>query len=167
VANPLPDEQLTRGFLDVMAEVCTPVTVVTTALDGVPHGTTVSAFASLSLRPPMVVIALDRGSELLAKVSLTRRFGVNVLAATQDALALRFAGKGESKFAGVEWQDADGLPRLADAIGWLSCRAESFLEGGDHVLVPGVVEAASAVPAAPLAYHRRVFGTHSRYVSLA
>jgi flavin reductase (DIM6/NTAB) family NADH-FMN oxidoreductase RutF len=171
VANPLtdaelPDAELTRGFLDVMAEVCTPVTVVTTALEGVPHGTTVSAFASLSLRPPMVVIALDRGGELLAKVSVTGRFGVNVLGATQDALALRFAGKGEGKFTGVEWEDEGGLPRLADAIGWLSCRAGSFLEGGDHVLVPGVVEAASALPAAPLAYHRRVFGTHSRYVSM-
>lgn len=40
---------------DVMAGVCTPVAVVT-AMDGArPHGTTVSAFASLSMTPPMVL----------------------------------------------------------------------------------------------------------------
>jgi hypothetical protein len=36
--------------------------------------------------------------------------------------------------------------------------------GGNHTLVPGVVEQAIAAPGAPLAYHRRVFGTHSEFV---
>jgi flavin reductase (DIM6/NTAB) family NADH-FMN oxidoreductase RutF len=153
-----------QDFLDVMAEVCTPVTVVTTIDDGVPHGTTVSAFTSLSLRPPMIAVALDLTSDLLVKIRRTRRFGVNVLGVSQDRLAVQFAGKGSDKFAGVAWSPDEGLPRLVDAIGWLSCRAESFLDGGDHVLIPGRVESAVALPAAPLAYHRRVFGTHSGFL---
>jgi flavin reductase (DIM6/NTAB) family NADH-FMN oxidoreductase RutF len=152
-----PDPQ---AFRDVMAEVCTPVAIVTTSVDGAPHGTTVAAFMSLSLRPPMIVVALDRGSDLLAKVRLTRRFGVNVLAMSQDQLAAQFADKGGERFAGVAWSVADGLPRLADAIGWLACKADTFLDGGDHILIPAWVQTATATPAPPLTYHRRVYGTH-------
>jgi flavin reductase (DIM6/NTAB) family NADH-FMN oxidoreductase RutF len=161
-AQPGPDPQT---FRDVMAEVCTPVAVVTTAVDGAPHGTTVGAFMSLSLRPPMVVVALDRASDLLAKVRLTRRFGINVLAMSQDQLAVRFAGKDGDRFAGVAWSLADGLPRLADATGWLVCQAKAFVDGGDHILIPAHVRAAAATPAPPLAYHRRAYGTHSVFAN--
>ena len=149
-------------FLAVMAEVCAPVTVVTSSHDGVAHGTTVSAFASLSRRPPMVVVALDRTSELLAMLRVTERFGVNLLNSKQHRVAVRFAGTGHDKFRDVAWSETDGLPRLDDTIGWLACRVDAFLEGGDHVLIPAVVERAVAAPGAPLAYHRRVFGTHSQ-----
>ena len=156
-----PDPQ---AFRDVMAEVCTPVAIVTTSVDGSPHGTTVAAFMSLSLRPPMVVVSLDRTSDLLAKVRLTRRFGINVLAMSQDQLAAQFADRDGERFAGVSWSVADGLPRLDDAIGWLACTAETFLDGGDHILIPARVQTATATPAPPLTYHRRVYGTHCALV---
>jgi flavin reductase (DIM6/NTAB) family NADH-FMN oxidoreductase RutF len=156
-----------RDFLDVMAEVCTPVTVVTGLEAGAAHGTTVSAFSSLSLRPAMVVIALDRASDLLAMLRRTQRFGVNVLGSSQRALAEQFADKGADKFRGVTWTAERGLPRLAEAVGWLSCRAQAFVDGGDHVLVPGLVEQAIAAPAPPLAYHRRVYGTHCEFTRLS
>src|SRR5438105_11403406 len=85
---------LQDAFREVMASVCTPVSVVTAMADHLPHGTTVSAFASLSLDPPMVLVALDRGSDLLALVRRTGRFGLNVLSGAQSHLALRFARKG-------------------------------------------------------------------------
>jgi hypothetical protein len=56
-----------QAFRDLMSAVCAPVTVVTTADEDGPHGTTVSAFASLSLRPPLVTVALDRRSGLLGR----------------------------------------------------------------------------------------------------
>ena len=68
-------------FRDLMAAVCAPVTVVTSADEAGPHGATVSAFASLSLRPPLVTVARDRRSALLASILGTGRLGVNVLAA--------------------------------------------------------------------------------------
>ena len=51
-------DDLHSSFRDAMARVAAPVTVVTTSVDGVPTGTTVSAFASLSITPPMVLLAL-------------------------------------------------------------------------------------------------------------
>jgi flavin reductase (DIM6/NTAB) family NADH-FMN oxidoreductase RutF len=157
-----PDATLADGFREVMAGVATPVSVVTSMADGLPHGTTVSAFASLSMDPPMVLVSLDRGSDLLALVRETGRFGVNVLGSTQSTLALAFARKGgPGKFNGVLWEVDDDLPRLPGAPGWLACDVATLVEGGDHVVALGTVVAADTRDGRPLTYHGRVFGTHA------
>lgn len=148
-------------FREVMAGVATPVSVVTTLSDGRPHGTTVSAFASLSMTPPMVLVSLDRGSDLLTLVRRSGRFGLNVLGTHQTALALAFAKKGIDKFTGVLWDEEDGLPRLPGAPGWLSCDVADLVDGGDHVVVLGAVRTAETATGKPLTYHARVFGTHA------
>lgn len=132
-------------FREVMANVATPVTVVT-AMDGErPHGTTISAFASLSMTPPMVLLALDRESELLAVIRSRRRFGVNVLASSQSALALTFARKDSAKFFGVRYEVHDGLPRIHQVTGWLACELADLVEGGDHMIALGTVTSASTL----------------------
>ncbi len=84
------ERELQGAFRDIMASVSTPLAVITAMANDLAHGTTVSAFASLSLRPPIVHISLDRSSELLAVIDRTGQFGVNVVGGT-------------SKFAGVPW----------------------------------------------------------------
>ncbi|RSM64765.1 flavin reductase [Actinoplanes sp. ATCC 53533] len=156
-----------QAFRDLMAGVCAPVTVVTAAQDGVPYGTTVSAFASLSLRPPMVTVAFDRGSNVLTRILATGRFGVNVLGQAQDDLALAFARRTSSRFDGVDWHQDHGLPRLAEAPSWLVCDLAQAVEGGDHLLLLGSVAHAQTVVAAPLVYGHRMFGTHSGFAQRA
>jgi flavin reductase (DIM6/NTAB) family NADH-FMN oxidoreductase RutF len=148
-------------FRAAMSSVSAPVTVVTALEHGRPHGTTVSAFASLSLDPPLVTIALDRDSDLLKIVRRTRRIGVNVLGAEQAAVALAFARKGLEKFAGQTWELCDGLPRLAAVPGWLACTVWREVVGGDHTILIGRVVSADERPAQPLTYHRRTFGTQA------
>jgi flavin reductase (DIM6/NTAB) family NADH-FMN oxidoreductase RutF len=152
-----------QAFRDLMAAVCAPVTVVTAAGETGPLGTTVSAFASLSLRPPLVTAALDRRSASLARILVTGRFGVNVLGSADDEIALRFA-RGVDRFAGLEWTMAQGLPRLDRAVGWAACSLDRAVEGGDHLLLIGLVVDAESSPAPPLVYGQRTFGTHSRLV---
>jgi flavin reductase (DIM6/NTAB) family NADH-FMN oxidoreductase RutF len=151
------------AFRTVMGEVCTAVTVVT-AMDGSrPHGTTVSAFSSLSLDPPLVLVSLDRGSQLLAVIGAAGRFGVNVLSGDQSALAARFATRGSGKFDGVAWHSDWASPRLEGVAGFLDCEVTATLDGGDHVIVQGLVRGAQVVAQQsqpPLTYHRRTFGTH-------
>jgi flavin reductase (DIM6/NTAB) family NADH-FMN oxidoreductase RutF len=144
-------------FRRVLGTVAAPVSVVTTLDEDGPHGTTVSAFCSLSLRPPMVLVALDRSSDLLAMIERTRRFGVNVLARGQERFAQRFARKGRDKFDGVEWQEEDGLPRLPDAQAWLACEVADLLPGGDHVIATGHVVGAEHRNVEPLVYKERTF----------
>ncbi|WP_141910233.1 flavin reductase family protein [Micromonospora sp. A202] len=144
-----------------MAHVCTPVSVVTAMSCGRPHGTTVSAFASLSMDPPMILISLSRNSDLLAVVRTSGCFGVNMLASEQSALAIGFAHKGGAdKFNGVPWHPEGGVPRLPDSAGFLVCRVSRLVEGGDHMILLGEVVSAHPVRARPLTYHRRAFGTH-------
>jgi flavin reductase (DIM6/NTAB) family NADH-FMN oxidoreductase RutF len=148
-------------FRAVMAGVATPVSVVTTLADGRPHGTTVSAFASLSMAPPMVLVSLDRGSSLLRRLAVGSAFGVNVLGSEQAPLALAFARTGADKFAGVGWGIDGGAPRLTGSPGWLACTVAQLVEGGDHVIVLGEVQRAETTAGSPLTYHARTFGTHA------
>jgi flavin reductase (DIM6/NTAB) family NADH-FMN oxidoreductase RutF len=156
VTTPLAEE-----FRAVMAGVATPVSVVTTLSGGHPHGTTVSAFASLSMDPPMVLVSLDRGSGLLARLAVGGVFGVNVLGRDQAPLALAFARKGVKDFDGVGWEVDSGAPRLTGSPGWLACRVTQLVEGGDHVIVLGEVGRAATAAGPPLTYHARTFGTHA------
>ncbi|MEV6902280.1 flavin reductase family protein [Amycolatopsis sp. NPDC051372] len=143
-------------FREAMAGVCAPVSIVTTLHDGVAHGTTVSAFASLSADPPLVSVALDTGSRLPARVRLSGRLGINVLTREHAGLALAFAGKGDRQVRQLEWSLDDRLP----GAGWLACTVADLVRGGDHVVA--FAQATSAVPrlAEPLTYHNRAFGTH-------
>jgi flavin reductase (DIM6/NTAB) family NADH-FMN oxidoreductase RutF len=149
-----------ESFSNAMARVCTPVSVVTTS-DGSPHGTTVSAFTSLSLTPPMVLVSLDRGSNLLARLTRTRQFGLNVLSAAQAGLATRFAKKGPDTFDGITWYDESGCPRFEGVLAWLACGVADVIDGGDHRIVLGNVLRVNVFPNEPLTYHARAFGTHA------
>jgi flavin reductase (DIM6/NTAB) family NADH-FMN oxidoreductase RutF len=153
-----------RVFRDLMAAVCAPVTVVTAAQQG-PFGTTVSAFASLSLRPPMITAALDRGSRLLEPLLQTGRFGVNVLGHSQDETARLFAQPSVDRFAAADWHYDHGLPRLSGAPGWLVCELARAVRGGDHMLLLGTVLEAEIRSAPPLVYGHRIYGTHSRFAA--
>lgn len=152
-------------FRDLMAQVCAPVTIVTTADGDGPHGATASSFASLSMDPPLITVAFDRKSALLSRIVASGRFGVNLLHHRQEDLAMRFAsrGAGAERFNGTAWHTDTGLPRLDDAAGWVTCELYNTVEGGDHLLLIGLVTKACTVERAPLVYANRTFGTHSRF----
>ena len=153
-----------QTFRDMMSSVCAPVTVVTTVTtDAKPVGATVSSFASLSLDPPLVTVAFDRGSSVLAHILAAQRFGVNLLGHAQADLALLFATREADRFGRTDWHLEDGLPRLDGAAGWLECDLYEALAGGDHMLLFGHVIGASRAELPPLVYAYRTFGTHSHY----
>ncbi|WP_410631641.1 flavin reductase family protein [Amycolatopsis sp. cmx-4-83] len=150
-------------FRDLMAGVCAPVTVVTTMDGDVPVGATVSSFASLSLTPPLITVAFDRRSRVLAAIRDTGRFGVNLLGQSQAELAVLFATRDADRFGRSEWHSDHGLPRLDGAAGWLDCDLSEAVEGGDHLLLLGHVVGAGRAEYPPLVYAHRMFGTHSHY----
>lgn len=151
---PLVDSTAFRG---AMGAVATPVSVVT-SFDQRPHGTTVSAFASLSLDPPMVLVSLQSDSDLLQVVKRTERFAINVLSAAQTAVAARFARRDIDRFADVAWHLEGGVPRLGGVASWSACRVESLIVCGDHTIVTGLVELADHAEVAGLVYQHRRFG---------
>ncbi|MFT4298356.1 MAG: flavin reductase family protein [Aeromicrobium sp.] len=157
------DTPLQHAFRGAMGQVAAPVAVVTTLRDGVPYGTTVSAFMSLSMSPPMLSFALDAGSRLLGRIAVGSVVGVNVLAAHQSDLALRFASRSdEDRFAGIGWRIENDAPALAERHAWVALRVSRLVEAGDHTLVLGDVTGAQACSTSgPLTYWCRSFGTHA------
>lgn len=153
------------SFRALMSRVPAPVTVVTTRAGDLPAGATVSSFASLSLDPPLISIALIAGSALLGQVREAGRFAVNVLAHDQAETALSFASAPESRFAGASWTWRDRLPRLHGVASFVVCQVWQDVAAGDHALLFGLVRDCETTEAAPLVYTARRFGTHSRLVA--
>jgi flavin reductase (DIM6/NTAB) family NADH-FMN oxidoreductase RutF len=149
-------------FRSVVTHLARGVSVVTCALDGQPYGATVSAFESLSMNPPMMLVALNRHSGLLHIILQTRRFRINVLSAGQQEIAARFASKlSPDRFIGRGWKYDGGLPLLFDAQAWVTCALDEALDGGDHVILLGYVKDAAAQPRPPLVHCARTYGTYS------
>lgn len=159
--EPAPDEALFRA---AMARFATGVSVMTSVLDGEPHGMTANALASVSLDPLLVLACVERGTIMERYVEDAGVFALSFLAADQAALSDAFADhdrpRGRAQFAGVSTSSAaTGSPILSGAVGWVDCRVRSVSDGGDHVIVVGeVVAMAAGADADPLVYYRSSYG---------
>jgi flavin reductase (DIM6/NTAB) family NADH-FMN oxidoreductase RutF len=138
-----------------MARMPTAVTVVTAVGPQGPSGLTANAVLSLSLDPPLMLAALDRGSRTLRSVEQAGRFGVNVLAAGQAEVARAFSTKLEmqQKWEGIAWSERDGIPALDGVVVWVACELRDVLSGGDHVIVTGAVLDVAAAHGDPLVFY--------------
>ncbi len=148
-----------RGALGMFA---TGVTIVTArTAQGELVGLTASSFNSVSLDPPLVLWSLAGAASSMPALSAGSHYAINVLAADQQALAERFAGRGADRWAGVaHTPGVAGAPVLAGAVACFECFNRSRYAEGDHVIFVGQVERCSFRPgAAPLLYHGGRFYT--------
>lgn len=143
-------------FRLAMGHLVTGVSVVAArGADGRVLGMTASAVASLSLEPPMLLVCVDRSAEIHDTLVGAPLFGLNILAAGQRELALRFATRGEQHFDGLDVGiSPGGLPRIPGALAHFECRRGPVYDGGDHSIVTGTVEWAATDDGAPLCYFR-------------
>ena len=129
--------------------------VTTTAADGSDQGMTVSAFCSLSLEPPLVLICIEKTASVHEALTRAPSFVVNVLSAKQEQLARRFAIVDIDRFEGVGFsRSGHGIAVLDDVLAVIECNRVSLLDGGDHTIVVGEVEAGRAEIGTPLLYYR-------------
>ena len=149
-----------RDFRNALGTYATGVTIITAlAADGKPYGLTCNSFASVSLNPPLVLWSLGMFSQGLSIFQNASHFTVNVLGASQQALASKFAKSSDDKFAGVDWTPGLGnAPVLADSVANFQCRAANRYYGGDHVIFLGAVEAYAYNRQEPLLFARGGYG---------
>jgi flavin reductase (DIM6/NTAB) family NADH-FMN oxidoreductase RutF len=145
---------------EVLGHFATGVTVVTAITDDGPIGFTCQSFSSLSLDPPLVVLAPARSSRTWPHLRAIGRFCINVLAEGQDDVSQNFARSGADKFAGVPWTpSAQGSPVLDGVVAWIDGALWAEYDGGDHTLVVARVLDLGADPDRhPLLFHRGVYG---------
>jgi 3-hydroxy-9,10-secoandrosta-1,3,5(10)-triene-9,17-dione monooxygenase reductase component len=144
-------------FRHALARFPSGVTVVTVRDDaGRDYGMTVSAFASLSLKPPLVLVCIGDDATIAGAVAAAGQFAVSVLSENQDALATRFAEKDADRFAGTKFsRGTSGLALIDGAAAHLECNIVARHRGGDHTIVVGeVVTAGAAEDGRPLIYQR-------------
>src|ERR1700761_8389165 len=153
-----------RDFRNALGTYATGVTIITAAgTDGKPYGITCNSFASVSLNPPLVLWSLVLYSSSLSVFQNASHFAVNVLGASQQALADKFAKSAGDKFADVEWTPGLGkAPLLADSVANFQCRAANRYYGGDHVIFLDAVEAYSYNRREPLLFAQ---GGYGRFVA--
>ena len=152
-------------YRDVLGRFVTGVTVITSAsatADGIqPWGTTVNAFTSVSLDPPLVLICVGRERSIHPVIAQAGRFAVNILAEESQGLSDCFAGAPSplprSAFCGASYSlSPAGLPILEAGVAHLECDVKQTLDAGDHTIYLGHVTGLglSEVHPLPLLYYR-------------
>ena len=108
---------------------------------------TVNWLSQASFNPPLVMVALKRGSRLHDLVEKSGGFAVNILESGQKDVAAAFFGPSKvegSRINGYEFESAPNTkaPILKDLPAWFECRVVDKVEKGDHTVFVGeVVEA--------------------------
>ena len=147
------------SFRYTMGHFATGVTVMTTTVGERMHGMTVSAFASISLEPPLVMVSVERSTVMHELVAQSGAFAINFLGERSESTARFFADN--VRLAGPEFREAGyrlgitGSPIMSEASGYLEATVHGTHEAGDHTIFVGRVVALEIVTEEePLIYYR-------------
>lgn len=143
-------------FRSVLGRFPSGVTVVTTkAADGSDQGMTVSAFSSVSLEPPLVLICIEKTASVYEALMRAPGFVVNILSAKQEQIARRFSIVDIDRFEGIGFsRTRNGIVVLDDVLGMIECNRVALHDAGDHTVIVAEVEATRAENGSPLIYYR-------------
>ena len=143
-------------FRSALSRFASGVSVVTTKdAAGTLHGITVSAFCSVSLAPPLVLICIEKATASHYAFLESNVFVVNILDENQEYLSERFAAPSSDKFGDIEFQPGlDSVPVLRNALANLECRLTDAYRAGDHSIFIGEVEKVFIRDGEPLMYFR-------------
>lgn len=149
-----------KQFKSALGRFASGVTVITVGGEAGDHGMTASAFCSLSLDPPLVLVCVKNGNTTHGKLLEATGFGVNILSSEQQHLSNRFAGYGppmDDRFSDLDVARgaAGGAPLIGGSLAGLDCTLYGTRDGGDHTIFIGQVEGVTlGDDADPLIYSR-------------
>jgi flavin reductase (DIM6/NTAB) family NADH-FMN oxidoreductase RutF len=130
---------------------------VTSAHDDEQGVFTANWLSQASFEPPLVMLSVENDSSTLPLIRQSGRFVVCPLGEGQKPLAAALGkpkARAGDKFATLDLavvETADGLPALADSLGYVVCDVQSESPAGDSVVfIAEVTEARSFSDAPPL-----------------
>jgi flavin reductase (DIM6/NTAB) family NADH-FMN oxidoreductase RutF len=149
-----------RSFRDTMGLFATGVTVITARAGDTTRGMTANSVTSVSLDPLLLLVCVDRRAAMAAVIREAERFAVNILRADQEDISRHFAGRPQPNREPA-LVDLAGAPTLADSMATIVCAVDRILDGGDHLIVLGRVDALrqAGQPGEPLLYYRGRYHT--------
>jgi flavin reductase (DIM6/NTAB) family NADH-FMN oxidoreductase RutF len=157
--NPEPIDAQT--FKEVMSRWASGITVITCRGDEGVHGMTASSFCSVSLKPPLMLVCVDRQTRTHGLIQEQGAFGVHILSPDMEEVSNRCAGfNGEEGhwLEDLPWHvEVTGAPILDHALSWMDCSVWRAYEGGDHTIYVGMIHAAGATEGSPLLWFERAY----------
>ena len=147
-------------FRQLLGRFATGVSVLTAReARGLPQGMTASSIASVSLHPPLLLVAVDHANDMHAAMLGTTHFVVNILSSDQEALARAFAAETTNRFDGVGYREnRHGIPLLDGALAHIECVKHAEVPAGDHTVFIGLVTGGEVTERRPLLYFRGGYG---------
>lgn len=147
---------LEHEFRNALSRFASGVSVVTTKdADGNFRGITVSAFCSVSLDPPLILVCIEKETASHLAVERSKAFVVNILSGEQADVSMRFASPIPDKFERVDFRlGINEIPVLAGCLANLECSLASAYEVGDHSIFIGNVKNIIISDGEPLLYFR-------------
>lgn len=147
-----------RAFRDALGRFATGVTVVTCATAEGPMGFTANSFAAVSLDPPLVLWSPAKSSSRFAPFAAARHFAIHILDHGHAGWLTRFARGGDG-FHGLSHEmDGNGVPIIHGALARFDCAQHATHDGGDHLIVVGLVLSAACRDGAPLVFSQGSYG---------
>jgi len=145
-----------KAFRRALGNFATGVTIITArGSDGTIVGVTASSFNSLSMDPPLILWSSIKDSPSCKVFESATHFAVNILASDQMAMSNHFARQQKDKFNGIEWEEGiGGAPIFSNCAGRFQCESYSKLDGGDHWIFVGKVNAFDDFGRSPLCFHQ-------------
>lgn len=139
------------------------VTVVTTHSGKFGNqGMTVTAFSSVSVEPPQILVCINEAADTGAGINESGYFAVNVLASDQQDASNQFAGGSsqEQRFENTGWQagsNSNGAPILIDSLMSLECKVVDKVKAGTHTIIVGEVQNCVCRSGEPILYYRGAY----------
>ncbi len=148
------------AFRESLAHFTSGVTIVTMRTPEGPVGFTASAFTSVSLDPPLILVCVGRQVSLHDRFQLHAHFGVSILSQEQAWIASQFSRRQVDRFRDVPWREGPvaQVPLIEEALAHLECRCHERHPAGDHTIVLGRVLHTSSTHGRPLVHYKRSFG---------
>jgi flavin reductase (DIM6/NTAB) family NADH-FMN oxidoreductase RutF len=146
------------AFREALARFASGVTIVAAREGDRLSGFTATAFSSVSLEPPLVLICIAHTASAYDAVLAADKLGISVLSEEQGWAAKQFATHGIDRFEGVSLAPGRTVPLLEGALAHLECRRHAAHEAGDHTILVLEVLAAGVTAGAPLLHFERKLG---------
>lgn len=160
VGDPGEQDAFREQVREAMAHWASGVTIVAATDGAIIHAVTVTAFMSVSLDPPLVLVGLGGNASVLPLLTPDTRFGISVLTENQRRTASMFTDPAP---IGREVFDLTDVPLVKDSLVALTCSVKDRLYVGDHTLVVANVEAVGgALSGGPLIRYERAWAKLAR-----
>jgi len=132
-AVPVLAEAGADNFRAAMRQLASGVSLITHGVGAGRRGMAATSVSSLSVDPPTLIVCVNRAASMYPDLALGNAFGVSILAADQQEIADRFAGRtgvnGAERFDEERW-----------LIAPFECEVEAIVERHTHAIVIGRVK---------------------------